>query len=34
VLRKDPRTSLTLLAEQTGGFLIENTNDLASGSTV
>ena len=31
VLRKDPRTSLTLLANQTGGFLIENTNDLASG---
>jgi VWFA-related protein len=31
VLRKDPRTSLTLLAEQTGGFLVENTNDLAKG---
>jgi len=31
VLRKDPRTSLTLLAGQTGGFLIENTNDLAKG---
>jgi VWFA-related protein len=31
VLRKDPRTSLSLLADQTGGFLIENTNDLASG---
>jgi VWFA-related protein len=29
VLRKDPRTSLTLLAVQTGGFLVENTNDLA-----
>jgi VWFA-related protein len=29
VLRKDPRTSLTLLAEETGGFLLENTNDLA-----
>jgi VWFA-related protein len=29
VLRKDPRTSLTLLAAQTGGFLAENTNDLA-----
>jgi VWFA-related protein len=29
VLRKDPRTSLTLLAQQTGGGLIENTNDLA-----
>ncbi len=28
VLRKDPRTSLTLLADQTGGFLIEGTNDL------
>jgi VWFA-related protein len=31
VLRKDPRTSLTLLADQTGGFLINNTNDLAKG---
>jgi VWFA-related protein len=31
VLRKDPRTSLSLLADQTGGFLIENSNDLASG---
>ena len=31
VLRKDPRTSLTLLAERTGGFLIDNTNDLAKG---
>ena len=31
VLRKDPRTSLSLLSDQTGGFLIENTNDLASG---
>jgi VWFA-related protein len=31
VLRKDPRTSLTLLAEQTGGFLIEGTNDLGPG---
>jgi VWFA-related protein len=29
-LRKDPRTSLTLLAQQTGGFLVENTNDLGS----
>jgi VWFA-related protein len=29
VLRKDPRTSMTLLAQQTGGFLVENTNDLA-----
>jgi VWFA-related protein len=31
VMRKDPRTSLSLLADQTGGFLINNTNDLASG---
>jgi VWFA-related protein len=31
VLRKDPRTSLTMLAERTGGFLIENTNDLGHG---
>ncbi len=31
VLRKDPRTSLSMLAGQTGGFLIDNTNDLASG---
>lgn len=30
-LRRDPRTSLTLLAQQTGAFLIDNTNDLASG---
>jgi VWFA-related protein len=30
VLRKDPRTSLTLLAQGTGGFLVENTNDLAN----
>jgi VWFA-related protein len=30
VLRKDPRTSLTLLARETGGFLVENTNDLAN----
>src|SRR6185312_8831998 len=29
VLRKDPRTSLTLLAQDTGGFLVDNTNDLA-----
>jgi len=28
VLRRDPRTSLTMLAQQTGGFLVENTNDL------
>jgi len=31
VMRKDPRTSLSLLADQTGGFLINNTNDLATG---
>jgi len=31
VLRKDPRTSLRLLAEPTGGFLINNTNDLSRG---
>ena len=31
VLRKDPRTSLTLLSARTGGFLIENTNDLGAG---
>lgn len=30
-LRKDPHTSLTLLARETGGFLIDNTNDLAAG---
>jgi VWFA-related protein len=30
VLRKDPRTSLMLLARETGGFLVENTNDLAN----
>jgi VWFA-related protein len=30
-LRKDPRTSLTLLANETGGFLVESTNDLANG---
>lgn len=29
VLRKNPRTSLTLLAQETGGFLVDNTNDLA-----
>jgi VWFA-related protein len=31
VLRKDARTSLSLLAEQTGAFLVSNTNDLAKG---
>lgn len=30
-LRRDPAVSLRLLADQTGGFLIDNTNDLASG---
>jgi len=30
-LRRDPRTSLSLLADRTGGFLVENTNDLAAG---
>jgi len=30
-LRSDPRTSLTLLARDTGGFLINDTNDLANG---
>ena len=29
VLRRDPAVSLRLLADRTGGFLIENTNDLA-----
>ncbi len=29
VLRRDPRTSLTLLARDTGGFLVDGTNDLA-----
>lgn len=28
ILRKDPRTSLSVLAEHTGGFLVDNTNDL------
>ena len=28
VLRKDPRTSLSMLAEHTGGFLVDSTNDL------
>jgi VWFA-related protein len=30
LLRKDPAASLGWLAKQTGGFLIDNTNDLAS----
>src|SRR4029079_17735305 len=30
-LRSDPHTSLTMLARATGGFLIDNTNDLAHG---
>ena len=30
-LRRDPAVSLRLLADQTGGFLINNTNDLAPG---
>ena len=34
VLRKDPRTSLRLLAEPTGGFVIDNTNDLARGLAI
>ena len=29
-LRKDPHTSLSMLARDTGGFLIDNTNDLAA----
>ncbi|HEU4387588.1 MAG TPA: VWA domain-containing protein, partial [Blastocatellia bacterium] len=31
VLRQDPRTGLGLLSEQTGGFLIADTNDLKGG---
>ncbi|HJQ24348.1 MAG TPA: VWA domain-containing protein [Blastocatellia bacterium] len=31
VLRLDPRSGLGQLADQTGGFLIHDTNDLASG---
>ncbi len=31
VLRRDPAVSLRLLAGRTGGFLIDNTNDLAGG---
>ena len=30
LLRKDPAASLGWLSKQTGGFLIDNTNDLAS----
>lgn len=30
VLRRDPAVSLRLLSDRTGGFLINNTNDLAS----
>jgi VWFA-related protein len=30
-LRSDPHTSLTVLARDTGGFLIDSTNDLADG---
>ena len=30
LLRKDPAASLGWLAKQTGGFLVDNTNDLAS----
>ena len=30
-LRKDPHASLSWLASQTGGFLIDNTNNLAAG---
>ncbi len=30
-LRRDPAVSLRLLADRTGGFLIDNTNDLARG---
>jgi VWFA-related protein len=30
-LRKDPHASLSWLANQTGGFLIDNTNNLAAG---
>jgi VWFA-related protein len=31
VLRRDPRVMLTMLTRDTGGFLINNTNDLAGG---
>ena len=30
LLRKDPAVALGMLAKETGGFLIDNTNDLAS----
>jgi VWFA-related protein len=30
LLRKDPAASLGMLAKETGGFLIDNTNDLAA----
>ena len=31
VLRRAPRVGLTMLSKPTGGFLIDNTNDLAAG---
>jgi VWFA-related protein len=31
VLRRSPRIGLTMLAKRTGGFVIQNTNDLANG---
>jgi len=31
VLRNSPRVGLTMLSKPTGGFLIDNTNDLANG---
>lgn len=31
ILRQDPAVGLGILADRTGGFLIDNTNDLASG---
>lgn len=30
-LKQDPAVSLSILADQTGGFLVNNTNDLAKG---
>lgn len=30
VIRRDPSVSLRLLADRTGGFLVDNTNDLAA----